>query len=536
MTPLDGAVVALYVAAMLALGAWLGRRHGSDEDYYVGGRALPWWAIGLSTMATQSSAVSFLGIPAYVALREGGGMTWLQYELAVPLAMIVVMAVLIPLFRELQLVSVYEYLERRFDRSVRLFVSGVFLISRGLATGVALYAAGIVVAACLGWPVWATVLLVGVVTVIYDVIGGMSAVVYSDVVQMVVLVVGLAGCLMIAVGDVGGWDAVLAAVPSDRMAALDPSNGLTDGGAAPFWGFLIGGIFLYVSYYGVDQSQVQRELSAPSEAHSRLSLLVNGVLRFPLTLAYATLGLALGALLAHDAALSEAVTEAGDPNFLVPLFVLQHLPEGFRALLVAAILAAAMSSLDSALNSLSAVTERDLAALRPDRVPRTERGRLRLARIVTMLWGAVIIGFALLFVVDGRAKSIVESINQVGSAFYGPILSAFLAGILVRRATGRAVIAGALAGVAANLGLGAIFESVFFMWWNLTGTVAALAVTLAWSLVAPARRTAPPHDELVLSWSEIRRREAPWIWAHVTMLAWFALTLGVILAIGVRSS
>ena len=152
MNALDWFIIVVYLCSMIGFSIYLGRSQSDEEDYFVGGRKLSWWAVGISTMATQTSAISFISIPAFVALKEGGGLTWLQYELAVPLAIILVMAFLIPFFRKLQLVSVYEYLEWRFGSSVRYLVSGVFLVSRGLGTGVGIYASGIVLAVCLGIP------------------------------------------------------------------------------------------------------------------------------------------------------------------------------------------------------------------------------------------------------------------------------------------------------------------------------------------------------------------------------------------------
>ena len=144
MSFIDWTIIIVYLGLMVAFSVYLGKGQESQDDYYVGGRDLPWWAIGISTMATQSSANSFIGIPAFVALTEGGGLTWLQYELAVPLAMIFVMVFLLPFFRKLELVSVYEYLELRFGRPTRLFLSAIFLISRALATGMGIYAAALV--------------------------------------------------------------------------------------------------------------------------------------------------------------------------------------------------------------------------------------------------------------------------------------------------------------------------------------------------------------------------------------------------------
>ena len=230
MNSLDWFIIVIYLCAMIGMSIYLGRGQSNEEDYFVGGRKLSWWSVGISTMATQTSAISFISIPAFVALKEGGGLTWLQYELAVPLAIILVMAFLIPFFRKLKLVSVYEYLEWRFDSSVRYLVSGVFLISRGLATGVGVYASGIVLAVCLGIPLWLTILIIGVVTVIYDTIGGITAVVYSDVIQMVVLISGIVVCIVYAADIVGGLNNVWTSFPESRRIAIDPSTGLKGAG------------------------------------------------------------------------------------------------------------------------------------------------------------------------------------------------------------------------------------------------------------------------------------------------------------------
>jgi len=362
MNSLDWFIIVIYMFGMIGLSVYLGRGQSNAEDYFVGGRKLSWWSVGISTMATQTSAISFISIPAFVALTEGGGLTWLQYDLAVPLAIILVMVFLIPFFRRLKLVSVYEYLEWRFDPSVRYLVSGVFLVSRGLATGVGVYASGIVLAVCLGIPLWLTILIIGVVTVIYDTIGGITAVVYSDVIQMVVLLSGIVVCIVYAADIVGGLDDVWASFPKSRRIAIDPATGLDGAGASvPFWAFLFGGIFLYTSYYGTDQSQVQRELSAATTADTKKSLLLNGFARFPLTILYVLLGMVMLAVFQNSPELIERVPY-NKPDYLVPQFILLYLPQGLRALIFASLLSAAMSSLDSALNSLSASTVHDCIA------------------------------------------------------------------------------------------------------------------------------------------------------------------------------
>ncbi len=201
MNTLDWTVIGFYMAGMIVLSVRMGRGQESQEDYYVGGRDLPWWAVGVSTTATQSSSVSFISVPAFVALVQGGGLTWLQYEVAVPLAMIFIMIFLLPLFRKLELISVYEYLELRFGSGTRSFLSAVFLFSRGLGTGVGVYASAIPISVALGLDLSVTILAIGIITLIYDTIGGMKAVVYSDVLQMVILLAGIGLCIGYALGQ-----------------------------------------------------------------------------------------------------------------------------------------------------------------------------------------------------------------------------------------------------------------------------------------------------------------------------------------------
>ncbi len=517
----DWLIIITYLAGIVLLSVYIGRNHTTQADYYVGGRNIPWWAIGISTMATQTSAISFISKPAFVALKPGGGLTWLQYELAVPLSMIVVMVVLIPLFRKLELVSVYEYLEMRFGPSIRYLVSGVFLISRGVAAGVVVYATAIVLSACLEIELWQTILIIGVVTIVYDVIGGMPAVVYSDVIQMFVLVAGIILCIYFAVDQVGGFAAIFGTLPAERLHVIDWSPGLGDGSDTPFWGFLIGGFFLFISYYGTDQSQVQRELSAESVEGTRRSLLINGFSRFPLGMLYIVLGMAVGAVYQISPELQKAVP-AENLDYLVPQYILIHLPHGIKALLFAALMAATMSSLDSVLNSLSAATMRDFVSP----FSSIKADDLRAGQWVTVIWGIVITFFA--FYSDQISDTIVEAINKIGSAFYGPILAAFLAGILMRKANTRGVFWGIISGVAFNGFVWVFYSGVYWMWWNAFGLVVTMTVTWLISTIKPIESGNPPA-KLMLTWKEILENERRWVKAYLALILYFAIILSAML-------
>jgi SSS family solute:Na+ symporter len=479
-------------------------------------------------MATQTSAISFISIPAFVALRPGGGLTWLQYELAVPLAVMAVMALLLPFFRRLRLVSVYEYLEYRFGPSVRTVVSLIFLLSRGLGTGVAVYASAIVLSVCLGIPLWSTILIIGVVTLIYDTLGGISAVVYSDVIQMIILVAGILFCLAYALGDVGGIQAALKSFPPERLRAIDPTTGLGDGGAVPFWAFLTGGLFLYASYYGTDQSQVQRELSATSADDTRRSLMFNGFARFPLTLLYVSMGVAVGSVYAASPELRAAIPP-DRPDYLIPQFVLLYLPPGVRAVLFAAILASAMSSLDSALNSLSASTMRDFIEPRL----RDSGSTLFLSKLITVAWGLLVTAFA--FLVGRSSDTVIESINKIGSASFGPILAAFLVGVLSMKTTTAGVLAGIFAGVGLNLTLWLAVPEIHWMWWNCSGCLMTVAVSWLVSRLAPPEgtRDARPY---VLRIKHLWKTERPWLAAYLSLTVYFFLLLSFLLLLETYSS
>jgi len=383
---------------------------------------------------------------------------------------------------------------------------------------------------CTGLPLAWCIVGVGGMTVVYDTMGGISAVDWTDVVQMIVLLAGIVVCIAYAWQLAGGGAAILAAHDPARLAAVQWAHGIGDGASAPLWGFVVGGLVLYVAYYGVDQSQVQRQLAAPDVKGAQRALLLNGLARFPLTLLYCGMGLAVGAVYLASEPLRAAVP-AGRLDYLMPRFIELHLPAGVRGLLVAAILAAAMSSLDSALNSLSASTLRDF--VEPRLGPQAPASRRLLAsRLVTLGWGVAIVAFGL--VVGDLASSVVEGINRIGALFYGPLLAAFGCGILDRRARGPGVLAGVAAGLALNAGLAwGLGPELFWMWWNLSGLLAAVIVTMAASrLLAPP--AAAQLEGTTLSRALLRRAFVADRGLYGTLLAYGAAMAAVAVALGVR--
>lgn len=543
MNGLDWAVVAVYISGMVFMSWWLGRKQTDMKSYYLGGNGLSWWSIGISTMATQCSTNSLLGAPAFIITA---GLLWLQYEFAVPIAMIVIMVFLLPFYRKLNLVSVYEYLERRFGLGARTLLSVMFQILRAFATGVTVYGISIVLQEIVGLPFIWSVLILGVVTIIYDMLGGMAAVVWSDVIQMGVLYLGIVLCVIFSVDAVGGLDAVFELFPQvgDVLAertgqpndfvgftAVDFSgHGFGDDQTFAFWPMLFGGLFLYVSYYGCDQSQVQRELSSKDCDDTNLSLALNGFLRFPLVLTYCFMGVCIGAfIVANPEFIDSLLLPDGryEYNLAVPKFVLGELPHGIIGLIIVALFSAAMSSLDSTINSLSATTMKDIYERFVAAGPLDDRTQLRMSRVFTVFWGVVCVGFS--FVVGGISDSIIESVNKIGSLANGPILAMFLLGLLTRRANQTGAMTGLIVGFATNCALWIWAPTVSWLWWNVIGCVVAVVIGYGVSL-ATAR---PKKDLAGLVWSpgaaaqfEYKRN---WPRYYIAM----ALYAGVMIAVSV---
>ena len=494
MNSLDWVIIAVYMAALLGMALSMNRNQNDVQDYYLAGRRIRWWQSGVSTMATQLSAISFVSAPAFVALKEGGGLKWLAYEFGVPLGLIAVMALIIPALHRGNYISIYEYLEERFDEGTRILISGLFQLARGLATAVAVLAGGIIASSATGMSITSAILLIGVITILYDIIGGIGIVIQSDVLQMGIVILGL-----VIVGgsawSMVGWSEAWSALDPGRLQILDfRSLGLSGGGQYGFWPMLIGGMFLYASYYGCDQSQVQRELTVPSVEEVRKSLLLNALGRYPVVLLYCAVGVLVGAAVSQPGALSTIASATGSnpaavaetlrqsPDRLIPLFILSYLPHGVIGLIFVAILAALMSSLDSALNSLSAVTIRDIYQKRI-RPGADDAHYLTASRICTGLWGVFCVAAAIGLAHSGGAlrQTTLILINTVGSLLYGPILATFVLGMATRWAKPGPVKIGVLAGIAVNLFLWR-FSQVSWLWWNFTGFIVPVLVAALLSI------------------------------------------------------
>jgi SSS family solute:Na+ symporter len=480
---------------LITMSYWIGKKQHNKRDYYIGGNKVHWLPVAVSTSATQLSTNSMLGAPAFVAFSLGGGLLWLQYELAIPLAMIFIMIFLMPFYKKAGVISIFEYLELRLGPGTRLVLNILFQVFLAFATGVTVYGISLVLQACLDIPFWLAVILLGVVTIIYDTLGGIRSVIASDVIQMIILILGIIVATLFAVSLSGGISNLIANFDPSRLQALDFSgHGLGDHSTFAFLPMVIGGFFLYVAYYGCNQTQVQRELSTKSIDDSHMSLFVNGLIRFPIVLGYCLLGVAIGAfaningdflslLPTREIIENGMVQQVPNFNTAVPFFVLYYLPHGLIGLIVIALFAAAMSSLDSTLNSLSAITVRDLIDRFSKNEERTPRQALLLSKGVTVFWGIVCIGFS--FSVGNISDSIIVSINKIGSIVNGPMLATFLLAILTKRATDKGALIGIFAGFLFNVYLWLYQPGVSWMWWNAIGCVVTFTVGYLSSLAFP---------------------------------------------------
>ena len=289
MSGLDFAVLVAALLGMVTWGVWQGRKDRTVDGYLVSGRRMPWWAVGVSVMATQASAITFLSTPGQAYTD---GMRFVQFYLGLPLAMIVLSISAVPLYHRLRVVTAYEFLSNRFDAKTRSLTAGLFLIQRGLAAGLTIYAPSLILSLVLGWDIRITIAVIGIAVVIYTTIGGAQAVSRTQLLQAAVIFVGMTAAFIAVVhrlpADVSLFDALGVAGAAGRLKAIDFSFDPND--RYTLWTGLLGGFFLQLSYFGTDQSQVQRYLGGSSPAQIRLGLLANGLLKVPMQFAILFLG------------------------------------------------------------------------------------------------------------------------------------------------------------------------------------------------------------------------------------------------------
>lgn len=548
MRPLDWFVLTASLVFIVAYGLWRGRHSDTVNKYLLAGRTMPWYAMALSIMATQASAITFISTTGQA---YADGMRFVQFYFGLPVAMVLLSMTAVPMFHRAGVYTAYEYLEQRFDAKTRALVSTIFLISRGLGVSIALYAPAIVLSVIFGWPDRVTTVIMGVLVMTYTIAGGIQAVTWTDFQQMLIMFAGLCTALFFTLWmlppEVSLQGALTVAGAAGRLNPVVWSTNLND----PYnvLNGLFGGMFLALAYFGTDQSQVQRYLTGRSIAQSRLGLLFNGAAKVPVQFLILFTGAMvfvfyvwqpppvlfdaakLNALRgrqdfaaieqryhaafedrrqaatdlverrdqpsrerfrqAHqrfEAVRSQATTLAGarDTNYIFLEFVTNYLPAGVVGLIMAAIFAAAMSTISAEVNSLATVSVIDIYK-RHIRTQASDRHYLNASRLATLFWGVYAIVTAQY---GSNLGSLIEAVNRIGSLFYGSMLGVFVLAFFFPRATAAGAFIGVLAGQAVVFSA-ARFTSIAFLWYNVLGCAVVMGVALAVSaLRRPERR--PP--------------------------------------------
>jgi Na+/proline symporter len=537
---------------IVVYGVFKGRGSRDIKGYLMADRNIRWYIVALSVMATQASAITFISTPGQAF---SDGMRFVQFYFGLPLAMIVLSVTVIPIYHKLKVYTAYEYLESRFDLKTRGLAAILFLIQRGFAAGLTIYAPAIILSTLLGLNIYITNLVIGVLVIIYTASGGSKAVSWTQTQQMIIIMTAMAGAFFMILHllpkDVSFTDALFVAGKMGKLNAIDFSFDLNN--RYNIWSGLLGGFFLALSYFGTDQSQVQRYLTGKSITHSRLGLLANGLVKVPMQFFI----LLLGALVfvfyqftpsplffntvesqgvrdgrwgkeyrvieqqyeaaskektelvkklvrarhngdkAERAAVEEQLDRAekraselreqgvalirkhsanedvGDTNYVFLSFVLKYMPVGLLGLIIAAIVAASMSSTSSELNALASTTVVDIYR-RVMKKDGSDRHYLVASKLLTVTWGI----FAIIFAqYANRLGTLVEAVNILGSLFYGTILGIFLVAFYIKSVRGSATF---YAAIFAEVGvvLCFLFTDISYLWYNVVGCFLVIAFSL----------------------------------------------------------
>ena len=477
---LDLAVVVLYLAGITWFGARFRRSQRTLKDYFLGGKTAPWWAIALSIVSAETSTLTVIGTPA-LAFR--GDFGFLQLVLGYLLARIVIAALFLPAYFRGEMYTAYELMRVRFGNRIRRLTAATFLVLRALAEGVRVFAISIVVSVVLGAGETASIIAILCLTLFYTYEGGMTAVIWTDVAQMFLYVAGAVASLIFLLREIpGGWAHVAAvAAPLGKFQVFDfrlaPAAEFF---ARPysFWAGILGGCFLTTASHGTEQLIVQRLLAAPTQRHSRAALLGSWlVIMIQFTL-FLTIGACLFTLYRDRGQPPPAVLDS-----LYPRYVWQSLPTGVAGLVIASILAAAMSNLSAALNALASTTVLDLWKPLASVTSDDARWLVR-SRRATVVWGGVLFAVALL---ARHWGSVLEAGLSIASILYGSLLGVFLVGLLTRRVGESAAMCGMSVGFVLLLYIK--FQTpIAFTWYVLIGSAATFGTALAMSLILKENR------------------------------------------------
>jgi SSS family solute:Na+ symporter len=459
---LDGFIVIAYLIAITLYGSHFRKKQQSIHTYFLGGKTTPAWALSLSIVATETSTFTVISTPG---IAFAGNMSFLQLVIGYLIGRIVICAIFIPAYFKGEMYTAYELIQRRFGPTTKHATASMFLVTRAMADGVRMFAVAIVIGMVLGFgDIW-SIVIIFILTMIYTFEGGLTAVIWTDVIQLFIYLGCTAVAFFVILGMIpNGWDGVIAAAGSKFTIwdfSLDFSIPYT------FWGGVIGGAFLNIASHGVDQLIVQRLLAAKNERDSKIALLSSGVIIF---LQFA-LFLLIGIMLFSYFSYHPGQIPPAERDRIFPAFILTYLPHGIRGIMVAAILAAAMSTLSGSLNSLSSTTVVDF--LRPFIGKKFSiKDELRLSRWITVFWGAILLIPAIL---SRGVKSVLEVGLTIASITYGSMLGVFFLGVLTKRANSKGSILGMAVGLASMLSIW-YFSSIAFTWYVLIGTAITFAI------------------------------------------------------------
>ena len=529
MGSLDWIILITTLAFIVLYGVWKNNSHKNINEYLKGGNQARWWTVGLSVMATQASAITFLSTPGQA---YNDGMGFVQFYFGLPFAMLLICLFFIPVYHKLKVYTAYEFLENRFDLKVRILTATLFLIQRGLAAGITIYAPSIILSVVLGWDLKLLVVLVGFLVISYTMVGGTKAVNVTQKQQMFIIFLGMFIVFGFILNQfpkgIGLSKALEIAGKSGKLNIIDFSLDLNN--RYTFWSGLTGGLFLALSYFGTDQSQVQRYLSGKTIKESQMGLIMNGILKVPMQFFILLVGVMVfvfyqfepaplhfnpkavaavkassradefnalefkniqvqqkikTAILQKDGILEQLnklnlehrekakkiigivapKEELNDKDYVFISFILKYLPSGLIGLLLAVIFSAAMSSTASELNALAATTTVDL--YQRNYGEKSDQHYLNVSKGFTLLWGLIAISFAS---IGNLFENLIQLVNIIGSIFYGTILGVFLIAIFIKSIKGKAAFWATIISESVIILLFSI-DLVSFLWLNLIGTI-----------------------------------------------------------------
>ena len=467
------AVIGTYLLLLVGMGVYFSRFENTTNDYFKAGGRIPWWAAGLSIFGTQLSAITFMAIPAKAYATDWG---FFMLNMTIIMVAPIIVSVFLPFYRRLHITTAYEYLEMRFNLAARLIGSLMLVVFQFGRIGIVLFLPSIAISVVTGIEVDTCILIMGVLSIIYTVLGGIEAVIWTDVIQVIVLLGGALLCLLlIPLRLEGGWGEMMDIAIADHKFHLFDFR--FDWSTATFWVVVFGGLGANLISYGSDQVVVQRYLTTKDEKSAANSIWTGAILSVPASIIFFGLGTVLYAFYHENPGLLDVTLE--NPDAIFPHFIVAQLPQGVAGLLIAGIFAAAMSSLDSSMNSVATVITTDFyQRFRPGSA---EQSRMRLARWTTGIVGAAGTIFAL-FMTTWDIKSLWDQLNIFIGLFAGGLGGLFLLGICTRRANGVGAVTGLVISGIVQFAVKE-YTQVHFLLYTVTGIVSCFIIGYVTSLI-----------------------------------------------------